>query len=283
MLSRVDRIQAVVADRHAAAVVYRQLLGAEVVREDRLRPLAARRTVVHLGSSEVELLEPDGAGPVADFLRDSKGGLFAAGFASPELGRLRGHLRTLRIAFAEDAGQILISADALQIPGLRTVISAERDASPPGLVSRLYEVTLLVQDAASAAARAAVVFGLDPAAFVPIHSAQFGYQGTLTLFHRGDLDRVEIVTPTDANKTMGRFFSRRGASLYMCYCEADDLGLIRDRLRAHVPNDWTGAQDEAPPDNLFIHPRALAGMMLGVSRTTFAWTWSGHPERVRGR
>jgi hypothetical protein len=31
---------------------------------------------------------------------------------------------------------------------------------------------------------------------------------------------------------------------------------------------------------LFIHPAALGGMMSGISRTTVARTWSGHPERV---
>ncbi len=283
MLSRVDRIQAVVTDRRTAVTAYRQLLDAEVVREDRLGLLAARRTVMRLGASEVELLEPDGAGAVADFLSTTKGGLFAAGFASPELERLRAHLQTRGVAFAEEAGQILVSAEALHVPGLHIVISAERDEPPHGLARRLYEVTLLVADAPSAVSRAAAVLGLDAGAFVPIHSAQFGYEGTLTLFHPDHLDRVEIVTPSDPSKTMGRFFARRGASLYMCYCEADDLAAIRDRLRAYAPNDWTGPPDDSPPDNLFIHPRALAGMMLGVSRTSFAWTWSGHPERVRGR
>jgi hypothetical protein len=47
----------------------------------------------------------------------------------------------------------------------------------------------------------------------------------------------------------------------------------------HAPDNWTGPRD-GTADNLFIHPKALGGMMLGVSRATHAWTWSGHPERV---
>ena len=35
-----------------------------------------------------------------------------------------------------------------------------------------------------------------------------------------------------------------------------------------------------PVDNLFLHPGALHGVMLGISRSSFAWTWSGCPERV---
>jgi hypothetical protein len=34
-------------------------------------------------------------------------------------------------------------------------------------------------------------------------------------------------------------------------------------------------------DQLWLHPPALGGMMLGVSRPTMAWRWSGHPERVK--
>ena len=87
------------------------------------------------------------------------------------------------------------------------------------------------------------------------------------------------ITPFDTTKTMGRFFTRRGPSLYMCFAEADDLPALRARLRDHAPADWTGPPD-GPLDTLFIHPKALGGVMMGVSRTTFGWTWSGRPERV---
>jgi hypothetical protein len=33
-------------------------------------------------------------------------------------------------------------------------------------------------------------------------------------------------------------------------------------------------------DQLWLHPPSLGGMMLGISRPTMAWRWSGHPERV---
>jgi hypothetical protein len=35
------------------------------------------------------------------------------------------------------------------------------------------------------------------------------------------------------------------------------------------------------PDTLFVHPRALHGVLAGISRDTLAWRWSGHPEQVR--
>jgi hypothetical protein len=279
MLKRVDRVQAVVADRQATATAYRRLLDAEVVREDRVQLLGAHRTLLRLGSGEVELLEPDGSGVVAEFLSRAKGRLFAAGFATADIAQLRAHLRARRVSPAEEGGQLFLSPPQLGLPGLQTVISPDREQQAAGLVRRLYEVTLLVQDFSSVVKESAAAFALDPTHFVPIRSEEYGYEGMLTLFHPDRLDRIEVITPYDPAKTMGRFFTKRGPSLYMCYCEVDDLALIRDRLREHAPGAWTGP-DNGAPDNIFIHPAALGGMMLGVSRTTFAWTWSGHPERV---
>jgi len=280
MLTRIDRIQLVVPATAPAAAAFFRVLEAELDRHDSVVALGARRVVLRLGASEVELLEPDGAGRVADFLARTGGGLFAAGAATHELDRFAAHLRAGGVSFAEEGRQLFIGDVA---PGLNVVVSAEPPHAPVGLVRHLYEVTYLVPDAATAADRIAVVLGLDPRNFVPISSVEFGYSGVLTLFQSDQLDRIEVITPTDAGKTMGRFFGRRGPSLYMCYAEADDLEPLRDRLCDHAPNDWTGPPAGAALDNLFVHPRALAGLLLGVSRTTFAWTWSGKPERVLAR
>ena len=280
MLTRIDRIQLVVPAAAPAAAAFFRVLGAELERRDAVVALGARRVVLRLGSSEIELLEPAGDGPAASFLARTGGGLFAAGAATHEIGRVAAHLRAGGVSFAEEGRQLFISDAA---PGLNVVISAEPLHAPVGLVRHLYEVTYVVADHARAAGRIAKVLGLEARNFVPIASAEFGYSGVLTLFQADQLDRIEVITPTDAGKTMGRFFGRRGASLYMCYAEADDLGPLRERLSEHAPNDWTGPPAGAPLDNLFVHPRALAGLLIGVSRTTFAWTWSGKPERVLAR
>jgi hypothetical protein len=283
MLSHVDRVQLVVPDRRAAAVPFARLLDAAVTSEDAVGPLAARRTTLAAGHAAIELLEPDGAGPVADHLAACGPGLFAAGFATAELEALRHRFVERRVDFADADGQVFLAPAATGDAGLRCVLSPLRDVpAAPGLVSHLYEVTNLVRDWQAAAARYADLFGLDAARWCPIESAEYGYRGTLTLFEPRDrLDRIEVITPYDPAKTMGRFMSKRGPSLYMCFAEAPDLAAIRDRLEAHAPADWTGSTHAAVPDTLFIHPKALGGMMLGVSRTTVGWTWSGHPERVR--
>ena len=279
MLTRIDRVQVVVSDRAAAATRFARLLDAAVVCEDRIRLLGACRTVLRLGSSEVELLEPDGAGVTNDFLSATHGGLFAAGFATPDIERLRARFADRGIAYTEESGQLFLAPQALGVPGLRAVVSGSAELPANGLVQHLYEATLLARDLAPAVRDAALGFGLDASHFVPIRSDEFGYEGVLMLFQPDRLDRMEVITPNDSAKTIGRFFAKRGASWYMCFAQAADLRPIRHRLLEHAPHDWTGPR-EGIPGHLFIHPQALGGMMLGLSRTTYAWTWSGHPERV---
>jgi hypothetical protein len=280
MLTQVDRVQLVVSDRSRAVVSFSQLLGAALVRKDAVRALGALRSVLRVGRSEVELLEPDGAGAAADFLKQTRGGLFAAGFTVADPAALRSHLATRGVEVAEAGGQLLLRAEALGVPGLRAVISAEAELEPAGLLARLYEVTLLTPDWKRSAERIAERLALDSHSFVPIRSAEYGYEGVLTLFHPARLDRLEVVTPLDVEKTMGRFFERRGPSLYMCYAESDDTAALRARLLEYARENWTGPREGSVPDNLFVHPAALSGLLLGVSRRTFAWTWSGSPERV---
>lgn len=282
VLARVDRVQVAVADRPAVAKAFARILDAIVTTEDAVAPLAARRTTLAAGRAAIELLEPDGAGPVADHLASNGPGLFAAGFAADDLDALRHRLIERRTDFAEADGQLFLGPAATGDTGLRCVLSPLRDApSAPGLITHLYEVTNLVPDWEAVAARYTVIFELAPEGFCPIASTEYGYRGTLTMFDPRDrLDRIEVITPYDLGKTMGRYMTKRGPCLYMCFAEAPDLALVRSRLEAHAPGQWTGPTDGVP-DTLFIHPPALGGMMMGVSRTTFGWTWSGHPDRVR--
>lgn len=281
MLTGVDRIQACAARAEEVAGRWVELLDGEIVGEDRIDLLRARRLTVAVGDSLVEVLEPLGPGPVADHLESRRGGPFAAGLATADLDGVATRLRDLGVAFDREGVQLFLDATQLGIPGLRVVLSAAQRRAPVGRLQTLYEVTHLTADADGAGQRLAELFALDPAHYVPIESENYGYRGALTLFHPERLDRIETIFPFDTTKTMGRFFSRFGPSLYMCYAECADTRSLRDLLRARVADDWTGAPEGAA-DSLFIHPRALGGVMLGVSRTTFAWTWSGSPARVSG-
>ena len=182
MIERIDRIQLVVADRAAAAATYGRILGAEVAREDRSAHLAARRTVMALGESEIELLEPDGTGRAATALAERGEGLFAGGVATRDPEALLARLRGLGLTPTREGEQIHLDGSPGFGGALRGVAAAR--ATRVGPVSFLYEVTItLIGDWRAAAAWYSRSLRSRPAAASPpIDSKRFGYRGTLTLF-----------------------------------------------------------------------------------------------------
>ncbi len=284
MLERIDRVQMVVPDAAAAAEGWTTLLGAEPAAQDKVAGLAARRTSLRLGNGWIELLEPDGAGVVADAVRSRGPHLFAAGASTRELDALLERIRKHGIDPLVEGGQAFLDAAATGGHGLRVVLSREESLPAVGAVDFFYEVTNLVADASKASAECQELFGLDASAFVPIDSDHYGYDGALTLFHPDALHRFEVITPHAPKNTMGRFFAKQGESLYMAFAESRELGAIEARARecraGHTPESRAEQRKGADPHTLFLHPSALGGMMLGLSGPTVAWRWSGHPERV---
>ncbi len=276
MLERVDRMQLAVRDGAEAARSFGAIFGAEKVHEDELALYAARRTVVQAGDSEFELLQPSGPGPVADHIEQWREGIFAAGFSTTDLGEVSNSMSAAGVAYREEGSQLFVEAD--QTRGMRMVISEHREKPKTGLISYVYEATNIVRDWEEAADFYAKAFGLNQSRFSPITSAQYGYTGTLTLFDPpAKLDRIEITQVTDPSGAMGRFFDRRGPSIYMCYAETDNVREIQDRLEAREAR-YSGRTDDPNPEGIFIHPTALHGMLMGVSRTNLAWRWSGRPQ-----
>ena len=277
MLNTVDRIQLTNHNAEATARRWCEIFDGAWVGADTLPALNANRATVQVGESLIEVLEPTGPGLVQDHLATGRGGPFAVGVTAHEPDGLRAHLEKQGIAGIELGDQCLFTDTQLGIPGLSVLLSPAAQRTRVGLVNNLYEATHLTGDADRAAAAIAQVFGLNQDTFVEIASDNFGYRGALTLYDASELHRIETIHPFDATKTMGRYFDRFGPCLYMCYLETDDIAPLRERLRALAPDDWTG--DDNDPDGLFVHPKALGGTMVGVSRLTHAWTWSGYPER----
>ena len=279
MLKYVDRMLLAVRDRAAAADTFRAILGAEHVRDETSKLLAARRTVVQAGISEFDLLEPAGEGPVATHLERWGEGILGVGFSTTDLSTLGRRLSQRGISYSEEDGRLFIASD--QTPGMNIILSPHEERSPVGLVKWLYEVTNLVDDHQQAAAFYADMFGLDASRFSPIQSEQYGYTGQLTLFNPPQqLDRIELSQITEPSRAMGRFHARRGQSIYMGYVETDDVAAVQSALEARGAR-YAGRTDDPNPEGLFIHPSALHGMLLGVSRANLAWTWSGRPELAK--
>jgi hypothetical protein len=281
MLDRCDRVQVAVADCQRAAEGYRRLFGAEVARKDASRHLAARRLVLALGESEIELCEPDGAGRTQDFLSKWGESIMTAGYSTVDVDRLARRLEQLGATTVRDGDQLHIGPP--DTPGMPMVISPSTYRVRVGRASFLYETTnTLVSDWRRAAAIYAGLFGLDPSGFSKIGSHRFAYEGTLTLFDPPNrLDRIELSQVTNPDSAMGRFVSRRGDSLYMAYVEVHDWPGVHAALMSNGVR-WTprGKDPAAEKDGGWVHPRELGGLLLGVSRTTLAWEWSGRKELV---
>ncbi len=194
-----------------------------------------------------------------------------------DVAAMRERLASSGVRWTEEGDQILLEPSETR--GLRMVLSPFAPAEPgTGLLRGLYEVTHLVRSWKDAMEQHTALFGLDPTRFCEITSEAYGYTGTLLLFDPPTrLDRIELCEIVEPEKAMGRFFRRRGESLYMCYAECDDTGALVERLRAEGARFSAPAGEDAPA-NLFVHPASSGGVLLGVSRRHHAWTWSGRPE-----
>jgi len=280
MLKRVDRVQIAVRDNASAERVVAEVFGGKLLRRDDLSILRAKRSTMQAGSSLIELLEPDGAGPTADFVAKYDGGLFGAGFSIEDLDAAARHLEANGVRFERAAGQVYLDPRATF--GINAVLSTHHERNPVGAIKWIYEVTNVVGDWRAASDRYAKIFNLDASKFSPITSPEFGYTGTLTLFNPPErLDRIEISQITDYEKAMGRFRRKRGDSLYMFFVETDDVDALAKRLAARGSKFAPRPRDKAGMPELFIHPTAFNGVLVGVSRSEQAWMWSGDPERAR--
>lgn len=283
MLERVDRMLMAVRDRRAAARTFERLLGAQPDREATSDHLGAAISVLRLGESELELCEPSGAGALRDFLALWGEGLFAAGYASSRLNALIERFDRMGTPYTREHGRVYLSAGVTA--GFPMVVSPLVERPRVGPVSFFYEAThTLDSDWREVAARHVRLFDLDPSRFSPIASKRFGYAGTLTLFDPPTrLDRIELSqTFADQPGAMRRFVERRGGdSLYMCYVETHDFDALKRRmLGAGATLIPRGPTIEHERDGCWVHPKSLHGLLLGVSRTTLAWEWSGRPELV---
>ncbi len=282
MLLEIDRVQLAVPDAASAVSRWQSILGAEISAKDEIACLGASRTSLRLGSGLIEVLEPDGSGLVADAVASRGAHMFAAGASCADIDQLQKSLNVDNIV--NEGGQLFIDGEDIGIKGLRVVVSKHEERSQVGDIDFLYEATLLAQNSGDETARFAEVFSLDAQEFVEIDSPNFGYSGTLTLFRKDLLHRFEVITPLVPGNTMGRFFTRTGPCLYMAYAETSDILAIEDRVKERgegmTLDRPDGRSGSLPADGLWLHPKTLGGMMLGLSRPSMAWRWSGHPERV---
>jgi len=282
MLTEIDRVLIATPDANASAQAWKDRVGAIEVSTDRVVSLGGRRTTLRAGTSDIEIIEPDGTGLIADELkRRGRAHLFAAGASSPDPDAVARTAATSGASVTSESHRHTITLTMEGAP-IRFVISPQARRERAGLLDFLYEATVLAENQASAVEQITKTFALNPASFTTITSEKFGYTGVLTLFEAGRLHRFEVITPTDMDKTMGRFYRRERCSFYMAFAESAAMPAIETSANGnHITIDRPAARaPDKSSDQLWLHPQGLGGMMLGVSRPTMAWMWSGQPQRV---
>lgn len=283
MFKNVDRILVAVNDLDEAENNYRNVLGATVIGDFESTHLNARIRRMALGVSEVELCKPLGPGQVDTHLRQFGQGLFRGGVTTGDLDACQRGLVAHGTRLVQADSRLYPESDDLY--GLPLVVSAAPTQAPrraPGPVEFLYELTMVLRSNWNdVAEHYATRLGLAREHMVDITFQRFGYEGTLMLFDPQRLDRIELSEAHDPAFAMGRFSAKRGDALYMCYVETDDLADVIARLERHK-HKWTRrTTTPTERDGLWIHPSALNGVLMGVSRSSLAWGWSGQPERVQ--
>lgn len=283
MFKRTDRILVAVNDLDQAAGNYDAILGAVPIGEHNSALLGARVRTLQLGNSQVELCQPNENGRISDHLEKFGEGLYCGGVSVSSIAACRQVLTDNGIRFIEEANRIY--PDKADMFGLALAISQD-EAQPveryTGPVDYLYEITQVLETRwQTVAGHYGQKLGLDPENFVGITFPRFGYDGVLMKFSDDRLDRIELSEAHDTAYPMGRFVQKRGDALYMCYIETNDLADILARLEARGQKWTRRTTTPIEQDGLWIHPHALNGVLMGVSRRTLAWGWSGKPELVQ--
>src|SRR5713101_8743226 len=132
MLKRVDRVEIAVTDRASAERTVAEVFGAELVRRDTASPIRAKLSTMQAGTSLIELLEPDGTGPVQDFVSKWESGLFGVGFSVDDIDAAAHQLKKSDVHFEQFDGQLYLDPRATF--GMRTVIGTRHERAPVGAI-----------------------------------------------------------------------------------------------------------------------------------------------------
>jgi len=262
MLERTDRIALAVADAATVIESYGVLFDAEIAGDEKDASAGARRVTLHWGRDQVEIYEPTGPGPVADFVEAGRRGLFAGGFAVADPAGLAARLEAAGVRVHDQGGDRFCVYPA-DLGGIGVIVSKRTEREKVGLCDKIWQITYAVPELSGAVARFTELFGLGDDFTNYYDSDLFGYTGAITWFDARDggaLDSLEYLEPTDEGKNAARFVGRHGPGVYMASIEVlpDDIAELERRVTA-TGGGWDGTSFGG-----FVHPRRLGGLLAGV-------------------
>ena len=124
------------------------------------------------------------------------------------------------------------------------------------MLGDIVELSVVVRDLDTAAARYARLFGLRE--HRRAESKDFGFRNAILPTGIG---HIELLQPTDASKPVGKFLAKHGEGVYLVGFECGDIpGAVKD-LREQ------GVKVEARADDIaWLHPREAHGLFVELRK-----------------
>ena len=264
MLEQTDRLALAVRNANEAATNLNVIFDSVVVDDSKDLAANARRVTLQLGYDQLELYEPLGPGPVANFISSGQRGIFAGGFALKEPSVLAEKIERAGIKVSQQEDRFIIYPEDLK--GTGVILSPIRDKEKVGLIDNIWQITYTIPDLDEGVSFYNELFSLNDKLTQRYTSKVWGYHGAITWFDArkgAGLDSLEYLDPYENEKAAGRFLSKTGniGGIYMASVHTDDLPIVRERVLK------TGGGWQESPNAVstgFIHPKRTYGLLLGV-------------------
>lgn len=263
MLEQTDRLALAVPNADEAAAGLNAIFDSVVVDDTVDTDANARRITLQWGYDQLELYEPKGAGPVADFINAGKRGLFAGGYALADPSAVAARIEQAGIKVTQQGDRFVVYPEDLRGTGVILSPIAERERV--GLMDKIWQITYTVPDLDEGVAFYSDLFGVENKLTNLSTSEVWGYHAAITWFDArkgAGLDSLEYLDPYEHEKAAGRFLARTEGvgGIYMASAHTDDLPLIRERIIS-TGGGWEGSPNSSTG---FIHPRRTFGLLLAV-------------------
>lgn len=260
MLERTDRLALAVKDADAASKSFSEIFDSVVVNDIKDPVTKARRVTLQWGQDQIELYEPTGSGPAANFIDQGRSGIFAGGFSTPDPSQFAADLQEKDITVHELGNdQYIVLPDDLS--GTGVIISKTESRARVGLNDKIWQITYAMPDLKKDVDKYSALFGLEKTFTNFYKSDLYGYDGAITWFDArkdGLLDSLEYLEPTDPSAAVARFVKRNGTGIYMASIETDQIPAIKERVTS-TGKGWSGTDYGG-----FIHPKRLHGLLIGL-------------------
>ena len=289
MLQQTDRLALAVPDAEKSAADLNAIFDSVVIEDSIDNDANARCITLQWGYDQLELFEPIGDGPVAEFINEGKRGIFAGGFALDDPASLAARIESTGIPVTQQGDRYIIYPQDLR--GTGVILSPIRENEKVGMNDRIWQITYTVPNLEEGVEFYGELFGLQDALTSYYTSEVWGYRGAITWFHSkkgAGLDSLEFLDPYEHDKAAGRFLAKTGGvgGIYMSCAHADALSAIHERV------DATGGGWQPSPNKVstgFIHPRRTSGLLVAICKyeefdarrpTPESDAWQHEPSKV---